>query len=117
MATSNQPDDIDLEKLKVQEDKPKKEKVKQEKVKKEKKNPAAEAAPVAEATPVEELNFNRPAEEVGKAVQQWNSVAPLFNKPNPNEKMFVYTIETNLRNDFFFDSVRLEHRSQAFEIF
>lgn len=96
MATANQPDDINLDKLKVQEDsttaesaapakkadKPKKEKQKKEKAP----APAAVATPT-ETAPVEELDFNRPEEEVQKSLQDWVTKATAFNKPNRDEKL------------------------------
>ena len=104
MATSNSPDDINLENLKVEESttakpeaagsattekvaKPKKEKVKQDKPKQEK-SKQEKGQTVVEA-PAEELDFNRTPEEVEKALEQWLNKPITFNKPKPGEKMSV----------------------------
>jgi len=92
MATSNSTDDIKLENLKVEEStataaattkekaaKPKKDKPKQEK-------PKVAAAAVVEA-PAEELDFNRTAEEVEKALNQWSKQPLILNQSKPDEKM------------------------------
>jgi hypothetical protein len=103
MATASNTDDIKFENLKVEEstatnseataattkekaakpkkDKPKQEKPKQEKPKQEKQQPA-----VVEAPP-EELDFNRTAEEVEKALNQWSQQPLTLNQPKPDEKL------------------------------
>jgi hypothetical protein len=94
MATSNSTDDIKIQNLKVEEStttkeeaaadatkgkaaKPKKEKPKQEK---------PQVAAAVEA-PAEELDFNRTAEEIEKALKQWSTKPSTLNKPKPDEKM------------------------------
>ena len=100
MATSNSPDEINLQDLKVEEaatgetkektakpkkEKPKQEKPKQEKLKQEKPKPQAAAV----EAPLEELDFNRTPEEVEKALEQWTKKSLALNQSKPGEKLYV----------------------------
>jgi hypothetical protein len=104
MATSNSTDDVNLQNLKIEEstttkaeasaekvvkpkkEKPKQEKPKQEKPKQEKPKQEKPQAAAVEA-PAEELDFNRTAEEIDKALEQWSKTPSTLNKPKPDEKM------------------------------
>jgi hypothetical protein len=102
MATSNSTDDVKLQNLKLEESsttnpeatsgattekaaKPKKEKPKQDKPKQEK--PKQEKAQAVAEAPAEELEFNRTADEVEKALDRWSKKPSTVNQPKPDEKM------------------------------
>jgi len=107
MATSNNPNDLNMQNLKVEESttpkpeaaaatttekvaKPKKEKPKQDKPKQDKpkqEKPKQEKAQAVEEEPVEKLDFNRTPEEVTKALEQWLKKPLISNKFKPGEKM------------------------------
>ncbi|CAF1063255.1 unnamed protein product [Adineta steineri] len=112
MATSNDPNDLNLQNLKVEEsttvkteeagstttektakpkkdkpkqDKPKQDKPKQDKPKQEK--PKQEKVQAVAEAPAEELDFNRTPEEVEKALNEWVKKPLLANQKKPDEKI------------------------------